>query len=82
MLHYLKYVLSHFRLGIWIVCQIGGNSFFYGHFVKGQDHGHFHGQFSGHNSYNIILIQYKCYGGALPDLVSILVDVQLNNTFK
>ena len=37
-----------------------GNTYcFWGHFVKSQGHGHFHGQFSGHNSYNIILIQYK-----------------------
>ena len=35
-----------------------GNTYcFWGHFVKG--HGHFHGQFSGQNSYNIIPIQYK-----------------------
>ena len=32
---------------------------FWGHFVKGQGHGHFHGQFSGHNPYNIFLIQHK-----------------------
>ena len=38
-----------------------GNTYsFWGHFVKDRGHGHFHGQFSGHNSYNIILIyQYK-----------------------
>ena len=37
-----------------------GNTYsFWGHFLKDQGHGHFHGQFSGQNSYNIILIQYK-----------------------
>ena len=37
-----------------------GNTYsFWGHFVKGQGHGQFHGQFNGHNSYNIILTQYK-----------------------
>ena len=37
-----------------------GNTYsFWGHFVKGQGHGHFHGPVSGHNSYKIILIQYK-----------------------
>ena len=39
--------------------DIGNTYSFGGHFVKGQGHGHFHGQFSGHNSYNIFLIQYK-----------------------
>ena len=37
-----------------------GNTYcFWGHFVKGQGHGHFHGHFTAHNSYNIILFQYK-----------------------
>ena len=44
-----------------------GNTYsFWGHFVKGQGHGHFHGQFNGHNSYNIIQIHYKfSVGGGL-----------------
>ena len=39
--------------------DIGNTYSFLGHLVKGQGHGHFHGRCSGHNSYNIILIQYK-----------------------